>query len=213
MSRTDIDSTNVANASTSGSYLATFVELILDGDATHTALNALDPNRLRLTDLYNDVDFTPSGDTTDRRFHAAGHLLGLGSLTNNLDVKQNDIEINLTGLDQAVIGYITQSNFIGSPVTIYRGYFDEASGAMFTDPYIVWRGIANDYATNYLGQLGMPNKVGISLNCRNLLVSLFDSTQGRFTSNKSFEQHTAGDKSMEFTATLTSFNPHFGKED
>lgn len=213
MSRTDIDSANSAAASASGSYLATFIELVLDGDAAHTAIDVLDPARLRLSDLYNSIDFTPAGDTTDRRFHPSGHLLGLGSIANNLDVKQSDIEINLTGLDQTIIGHITQANFIGSPITIYRGYYNEDTGAMIADPYIVWRGIANDYATNYLGELGMPNKVGITLNCRNLLVALFDASNGRFTSTSSFSKHTPSDVSMEFTATLTSFNPSFGKED
>ena len=55
-------------------------------------------------------------------------------------------------------------------------------------------------------------KIKISLESKNILGTILDSTNGRFTSDSSFKKTSAGDRSMEFVSAMATFNPKFGQE-
>ena len=203
----DIGDSEIAQAQQlTGTYLVDFAEMIIDSDS--------EDFQLRFSTLYRNVSFE-TFDGTDQTFTAAGHLLSIGSLSESLDAKQNSIDVTLSGLDPFVVQHITSSDppFLGSPVNLYRGFWSEEEGRLIGKPYVLWRGVANDYATGYAGDLGQNNEVQVVVSCKNLLVSILDSVNGRYTSVPSFQQENPNDQSMSFVASLTSFNPQFGKED
>ena len=160
---------------------------------------------------------------------------------------------------------IVDTPFLGSQVTIRRGYWNDNAGTLADEPFVLWRGIANDYVTSYGGALGTENEVTIQVSCKNRLISILEAENGRYTSPASFRRvdqafrdfailtaYNGGeylrqasdntfyvvntniysdnrlttsqllgngtitrvrvDNSMEFVASLTSFNPVFGAE-
>ena len=128
-------------------------------------------------------------------------------------MKQNTINVSLSGLDASLISQIAGEAFLGSPINLYRGYLNVDTGALLGVPYVVWRGIANDYSTVYTNNPGQENTVTINVSCKNLIVSILESENGRFTSVPAFQRINSNDQSMEFVSQMASFNPQFGKED
>lgn len=183
-----------------GSYGVDFVEMIIADDAV-----------LRFSTLYRDVTFT-TFDGNDTEFQAAGHLLNLSDIKDEIDVRQNSINISLSGLHPGLISEITRQDFFGSPINIYRGYWNEATGQLVDTPFLVWRGIANNYSTAFEGNLGQENSLTVTVVAKNLVVAILDTTNGRYTSVASFQSYDPTDRSMDYVANLTSFNPNFGRE-
>lgn len=200
--RIDIDSDNLRAAQSNGAYQVDFAEMIIDSN--DSAL------QLRFSTLYQDTSFN-NFDDTEVTFNAGGHLLSISTLADNLDAKQNTIDVVLSGLDSTVIGQIDGTTpVIGSPVNLYRGYWNEDTGELISKPFLLWRGIANDFSVAYMGSLGQENTVQITLACKSLLAALLESENGRYTSQEQFLDEN--DYSMEFVASLTSFNPQFGRD-
>lgn len=198
----DIGAANIGAVNQqTGSYGVDFVEMILEDGAA-----------LRFSSLYRDVSFN-NFDDSDVTFQAAGHLLNLSDIKDELDVRQNSINISLSGLNPTLIASITEEGFFGSHINIYRGYWNENTGALYADPFLVWRGIANNYATSFGGNLGQDNSLTVTVSAKNLVIAILDSNNGRYTSVSSFQSDTSGDRSMDFVANLTSFNPNFGREE
>ena len=197
----DIGTVNLAEAAANGSYEVLFAEMVIG-----------DTDIIRLSTLFQPVTFMTQ-DNTSQTFEGAGHLLNVSAVNDSIDVKQTSVNLTLTALDSVVINQVTNTPFLGSEVTVYRGYWDEEAGALAARPYILWRGIVNDYAAGFGGQLGQDNRASITVTCKNLIVSILEQQAGRFTSVSSFQEFNPNDMSMEFVSQMASFNPQFGKED
>jgi len=197
----DIGSLNLSAAQAARSYPVDFVKLIIDPN---------DPsNQLRLTTLYFDVDITEPDTNTSQTYNGAGHLLGVSSMRETQEAKQISVDVTLSGLDPTVTSYITDTRFIGAPITIYRGFFDDTAGGMVADPFLLWDGLANDYSLSFAHDFGADaddQEVAITVSCQSMLTSILETQNGRYTSPQT-------SNFFEFTPSLVSFNPQFGAED
>lgn len=193
-----LNPSNLTAAQTPGSNIRVdFAEMIISST-----------DSLRLSTHYTDLTFDSN------TYVAAGHLLVISQISDTVDVKQNSINVSLSGLDQTIIGQIAGADvrFLGSPITLYRGYVSGTTGALVADPFVVWRGIVNDYSTAYGGNIGQENTVIINVACKNEVVAIVETNTGRYTSQASFQDFNSTDRSMEFVPTLTDFNPRFGAD-
>lgn len=186
----NISAANLAAAAGIGSYAVDFVEIDVNPE--------IETEILRLSTLYRDVEF--GGNT----YLGSGHLLTIGAIDESLDVKQNSINVTLAGLDPSIIALISNTPFLGSAVTISRGYWDDTLGRLVDTPFTLWRGIANDYTTSYGGDTGQENSVAIMVSCKNLMISILEAENGRFTSPASFRRV---DQAFTDFALNTAYSP------
>lgn len=171
-------------------------------------INTTDPSRtLRFHTGYNDI--TVGSEV----YTAAGNLLGISPVEEQINVRQNNIDVLMSGLDASFISIIESENIIGSRIEILAGYLNQNTGQLVAPPYISWIGLANDYAVEYKPEdLNNSNTIVIKLSCRNIITAILETVNGRFTSKESFQRNSPDDLSMAFTPDLTRFNPRFGED-
>ncbi len=151
-------------------------------------------------------DITVDGNV----YTAAGHLLGIAPIDETQDVLTNSIDIQLSGIDDAVVAAINANQPLGSKVFIYRGLWDIDAGALVTDPYERWSGVIISHATSISSE--RTGTVTVSVSCKNLVEVLLNGVNGRFTSEPSFQQEVPTDRSMEFVDGVSKFMPNFGAD-
>lgn len=156
-------------------------------------------------------------DSNYRTFYPGAGVLNLTAVEETKDVKTNQITIELNGVPNTIIPVLKNYNGIGGIVTIWQGWMNddsdlvnEATEFPYTGVYIKWKGVIYSHSINEENQ--EFGKIKISLECKNILGTILDSTNGRFTSDSSFKKTSAGDRSMEFVSAMATFNPKFGQE-
>ncbi len=156
-------------------------------------------------------------DSNYQTFYPGAGVLNLTAVEETKDVKTNQITIELNGVPNTIIPVLKNYNGIGGIVTIWQGWMDDDSDSVnetteypYTGVYIKWKGVIYSHSINEENQ--EFGKIKISLECKNILGTILDSTNGRFTSDSSFKKTSAGDRSMEFVSAMATFNPKFGQE-
>ncbi|MAJ22783.1 MAG: hypothetical protein CBC24_02870 [Candidatus Pelagibacter sp. TMED64] len=156
-------------------------------------------------------------DSNYRTFYPGAGVLNLTAVEETKDVKTNQITIELNGVPNTIIPVLKNYNGIGGIVTIWQGWMNDDSDSVnestdypYTGVYIKWKGVIYSHSVNEENQ--EFGKIKISLECKNILGTILDSTNGRFTSDSSFKKTSAGDRSMEFVSAMATFNPKFGQE-
>lgn len=156
-------------------------------------------------------------DSNYQTFYPGAGVLNLTAVEETKDVKTNQITIELNGVPNTIIPVLKNYNGIGGIVTIWQGWMDDDSDSVnettefpYTGVYIKWKGVIYSHSVNEENQ--EFGKIKISLECKNILGTILDSTNGRFTSDSSFKKTSAGDRSMEFVSAMATFNPKFGQE-
>ncbi|QLF88459.1 hypothetical protein Kolga_gp13 [Pelagibacter phage Kolga EXVC016S] len=156
-------------------------------------------------------------DSNYRTFYPGAGVLNLTAVEETKDVKTNQITIELNGVPNTIIPVLKNYNGIGGIVTIWQGWMNDDSDLVnestdypYTGVYIKWKGVIYSHSVNEENQ--EFGKIKISLECKNILGTILDSTNGRFTSDSSFKKTSAGDRSMEFVSAMATFNPKFGQE-
>jgi len=156
-------------------------------------------------------------DSNYHTFYPGAGVLNLTAVEETKDVKTNQITIELNGVPNTIIPVLKNYNGIGGIVTIWQGWMDDDSNSVneateypYTGVYIKWKGVIYSHSINEENQ--EFGKIKISLECKNILGTILDSTNGRFTSDSSFKKTSAGDRSMEFVSAMATFNPKFGQE-
>lgn len=196
MART-ISTANLNAIAANGYYPINLVKIIVDPD--------VDSSNLYLSSAYRDITY--DGNTYD----AAGHLLGVTTVQEDRDIRTNAVTLRISGLAPAIINDLSGDNVIGSAVTIYRGYVNQAVNAstyLVDDPYERWSGIVNNFTGTATTE--SDGTITLQVECKGLIEALFNTNSGRFTNNSSFQQFNSTDRSMEFIPSLTSWNPRFG---
>lgn len=185
--------------STNG-YPIQFVEIQPDSNPKNT---------LYLNTSYRPLDY--NGNT----YYPAAGVLSLTAVEETKDVKTNEVTIQLTGLPNTIIPVLKEYDGIGGIVTIYQGWMDDQDESLtnenpYTGQFLKWKGVIYSHSVEEENQeLG---QVKINLECKNILGTILGSTHGRFTSDSSFKRTSNNDRSMEFVASMSTFNPKFGKE-
>ena len=139
------------------------------------------------------------------------NILSLSPVEETKDVKTNAITIRLNGIPNTIIAALENVNAIGGIVTIYQAFWNEDAGEIQGQVYQKWQGIINSHSVDE--ENTKSGNVNISVECKNIVGAILNTSSGRFTSDASFKEHNNNDASMEFVASMVDFNPRFGAED
>ena len=146
------------------------------------------------------------------RYFATGSFLGFGDISDELEIKNNSLDISLSGVDPSFTAIFLQNNVEGSLVQVSRGYYDEAIGNIVAAPEPRWAGRVNNASIQDDYNFTDEDKIVISVQCKSLFESLFKRQSGRYTSLQGFQKLDSDDLSMEFMASIALFTPSFGKD-
>jgi len=217
-----LNSNNVTASQSMTPWVVDLVRIVLD--STAAAEGGDSDMVIRLTNHYHDLEVSEldpqplaadvaNPNTVSGTYVAAGEFLGFGSVSDDLEIKGNSLDLSLSGVDYTFVEKFLDNTVEGSLVEVKRGFYDESTGALVAPPELRWSGrvnnssIQDDY--NYVDQ----DKVTISVSCKSLFETIFKKQSGRNTSLNGFQSINAGDLSMEFVASIANFSPSFGKED
>ena len=157
---------------------------------------------IRYTNLFHEVTY--NGDV----YSPVGAFLSISSIRDDIDARDDDITITLSGVTAGIIGLILNFKIPGSTVKMYRGFYDENVGALVEDPYVVWEGIASSWGVEDDETFTSEDAVVVTIQCRSTIESLLGRRNGLFTSVPSVQRYynveTAGyiDRSFDFVAGL-----------
>ena len=204
MARSDISALNLAAAAKQPYYPLEFVEIIIDpDDAT---------KQLRLTNHWHNITTIGEFNNSTYTYTAAGELMGIGDIQDNLAMKDNSINMSLSGVPASLRAIILGNVLEGSEVNILRGYYDEDTGNIVDTPFHLWSGQISSFGINDSRKFDEEDTITITASCTSELDSLLDRVSGRNTSLAGFQEHTPNDMSMEFMESLVNFAPEFGKD-
>ena len=199
-----LNALNLAQAQSEVPWPVDFVKITFNEDNTADSI-------LRLCNHYHDIVFSENG--SDETYVATGQFLGFGDISDELEIKNNSLDISLSGVGGTFTSVFVQNNVEGSLVEVSRGYYDEAIGNIVATPEQRWAGRVNNASIQDDYNFTDEDKIIISVQCKSLFESLFKRQSGRYTSLQGFQKFNSGDQSMEFMASIALFTPSFGKED
>ena len=199
-----LNALNLAQAQSEVPWPIDFVKMTFDDDNTADSI-------LRLCNHHHDIVFSENG--SDETYVATGQFLGFGDISDELEIKNNSLDISLSGVGGTFTSVFVQNNVEGSLVEVSRGYYDESTGNIVAPPEPRWAGRVNNASIQDDYNFTDEDRIIISVQCKSLFESLFKRQSGRYTSLQGFQKFNSGDRSMEFMASIALFTPSFGKED
>ena len=195
MART-IDSVTLAETQNTKTYPIQLIKFQVTSDNADSLF--LNTGYTNIT--YNNDTYIPGSN-----------ILSLSPVEETKDVKTNAITIRLNGIPNTIIAALENVNAIGGIVTIYQAFWNEDAGEIQGQVYQKWQGIINSHSVDE--ENTKSGNVNISVECKNIVGAILNTSSGRFTSDASFKEHNNNDASMEFVASMVDFNPRFGAED
>ena len=166
---------------------------------------------IRYTNLFHEVTF--QGNV----YSPVGAFLSISAVRDDIDARDDDVTITLSGVTAGIIGLILNYKIPGSSIKMYRGFYDENVGALVEDPYIVWEGIASSWSVEDDETFTSEDAVVVFIQCRSTIESLLGRRNGLFTSVPSVQRYyndeSAGyiDRSFDFVAGLIDKDIQFGR--
>lgn len=126
-----------------------------------------------------------------------GGLLGVGDVTETVELVQQSVSVSLTGVDQTYIALLLTEDYLDRPLRIYRGFIDDA-GAVVVDPCLMFEGgmdnpvIEEDPSsgTCVVGLEAVSAQVGKG------------RLPGRHTNHEEQQFYFPGDKAFEFVSAI-----------
>lgn len=156
-------------------------------------------------------DHNNSYTINSEEYTALGNLLSVSTSSNELRPSGNSVTISLSGVPNSSIAEIVNSKIKSSPVIIYRGFFDAATGTLIGDVQGRFRGFVNNYSLNEdysLDDRASTNT--LSLECA-LTISLLERKYaGRQTNPESMKAYYDTDVSFDRVPTLENTTFNFG---
>lgn len=151
---------------------------------------------LRISNHNSDFAITEP-DSISYTYSPLGLMLSVSEFTNELKPSTNDVNISLSGIDQAnltgIMDYFNrtsygQNSLKGSEVVIRRVFFDSTTGVKLNiagNPSIRFQGYVSNYSfTDEFNQFTQTTSTTIALSCTNIVSVLNNKLNGRKT-NKS----------------------------
>jgi hypothetical protein len=181
-----------------------FVRLQIDEYRT-TASSGYTSQVLRFSDYdtaktINSEVYTPLGE-----------LLGVTQSTSELRPTENPVTITISGVPTDNINEIVHSKIKGAPITIYRGYFDVATGTQIGDYGGRFIGSVNNYSIQE--EWDVESRTAshlLMLECSSSVGILANKIAGRKTNPQSEQKFYATDTSMDRVPTLKGTKFNFG---
>ncbi len=163
----------------------------------------------RISDHYTNL--TIGTDT----YLPNGNLLSIDAITNDVETKNDSIEVGLSGIDSVFRKDVLAADSIGGTVSIYRGLINSTTGGFVAAPIKVYEGfiysigIVEDVPESLPTAVFGQSTFTIAAEIRSTTFRLQESP-GRFTNDESQKQVDNTDKSMEYVAQLNGVNIRFG---
>ena len=199
-----LNALNLAAAQSEVPWVIDFVKITFDNKGTANSI-------LRVCNAHHDIQVT-EGDSVTYDYLATGQFLGFGDISDELEIKNNSLDLSLSGVGGTFTPTFVQSNAEGSLVEVSRGYYDEATGTVVATPEPRWAGRINNASIQDDYNFTDEDKIIVSVSCKSLFETLFKRQSGRYTSLQGFQKFNSADLSMEFMASIALFTPSFGKE-
>ncbi len=162
--------------------------------------------------LFSDLNRTVTFNGDD--YIGTGQLMSLTSTSSELRQSSSEVTITLSGIPNSAINEIVTSSVKGSPIKIYRAFFDVITEELLVleaNPMLRYRGYINNYSLNEEYNVDARNATNtIQLICASALDQLNMKMSGRKTNPGSFQKYLATDKSMSRVPNLENATFDFG---
>lgn len=190
------------------SYQAIKTSLFVRFDVAEYRTNSSDPYVSQiLTFSDHDAIVTINGET----YTPVGKLLGVTSSRSELRPSGSDVTITLSGIPDTSIAEIVHSKIKGSPVKIYRGYFNASTGAQINSFVGRFIGSINNYSLQE--EFDVYERTAsntIVIECNSTVETLSNKVAGRRTNEQSMKSFYPTDTSMDRVSSLQGSNFDFG---
>jgi len=180
-----------------------FVRLQIDQYRTNSS-SAYTPEVLTFSDY--DTEVVINGET----YTPAGKLLEVTQSTRELRPTNNPVTITISAVPTDAINEIIFSKIKGSPVSIYRGYFDSLGNQIgdFTGRFI---GSVNNYSIQEEHDVSSRSASHVVLlECNSTVGVLEQKLSGRKTNPQSNKRFFPNDTSMDRVPALKGSKFNFG---
>ena len=202
-----LNALNLTAAQSEVPWIIDFVKITFNNDGDSNSI-------LRICNHHHDIEVTEviNRVSTDFTYLATGQFLGFGDISDELEIKNNSLDLSLSGVRGDFTAIFVQNNVEGSLVEVSRGYYDESTGNIVAPPEPRWAGRVNNASIQDDYNYTDEDKIIISVSCKSLFETLFKRQSGRYTSLQGFQKFNSADLSMEFMASIALFTPSFGKD-
>lgn len=143
-----------------------------------------------------------------------GRLLSITESSSDIRATPNELSITLSGVPTTSIPEIIYSRIKGSPVEIWRVFFDSDTGAQLNitgNPAGRFQGIVNNYSIEDTAEpSNLSGTVSITLACSSSLDTLSNKVSGRRTNPTDQKKFYPLDQSMDRVPNLENSNFNFG---
>lgn len=152
-------------------------------------------------------DYTLDGEV----YQNINNLLGVTDSRSELRPSSASVNITISGIPNSAIAEILHSKIKGSPVSIFRGYFDIATGNQIGDIQGRFRGFVNNYALEEQFDVDARTATNtIDIECASTIDVLQNKQAGRKTNPQSHKQFYPNDESMKRVPNLENSTFNFG---
>jgi len=194
--------------STTNIKIAEFISLTVT--PVNTGVNTATSVTLNMTTSYRKETVTVNtytGAPSTITFEALGGLLAVGEYHRDLQSSSNDTSISLDGISPTMyqggamtgIGLVLNYNIKGSPLTLWRGFYDEYGNLLnYTDANGNTRQLIQRFygvvTTFTITENSEDNNkyYSVVLNCSSIKTVLSNNTKGRRTNHDDFLNQTLG---------------------
>ena len=187
-----VNSANKTQAESSNQYPVDFVEIIINNTTT-----------VRYSNWHGDITFNSN------TYIAAGNFLSFSGTSEDLRIKDNPLNITLSGVVRTFLNSFLTNTIEGSKVTVYRGWIG-TTGSLVATPDERWGGFISASNVQDVYGYSEDDTITLTIECRSLLETILNRKNGRFTSVESFQMTNANDQSMEFVAEMNTKEFLFG---
>jgi hypothetical protein len=142
-----------------------------------------------------------------------GNLLNVTASVNELRPTGNEVTISISGIPNVNIAEILYSKIKGSPVTIYRGYFDVNTNNIIEALQFRYKGIVNNYSLEEeYDVLEKEASNTVQFECLSRVDILGNKIAGRRTNPESMQKYYPTDTSFNNIPSLKNRSFDFGAE-
>lgn len=140
-----------------------------------------------------------------------GNFINISSSKSELRATSDNLTITIAGIPIGSVKEIINSKIKSSPVTVYRGYFDNSTNALIGTIQGKFKGIINNYSL--IEELDFDTRSGtasIQLECTSNIEILGNKVSGRKTNPISMKKFYNTDSSFDRVPTLENTTFDFG---
>jgi len=183
-----------------------FVKVEIDQYRT-TAGGSYTSTVLKFSDNRNSFDI--DGES----YVGLGNLMNVTNSSSELRVSSGELTIVISGIPDSSIAEIIHSRIKGSPVTVYRAFFNPVTGGTIpiTGPFGRFVGFVNNYSLQEDYDVDSRTATNtLALICNSSVDVLQNKISGRRTNPRSQKAFYPSDLSMDRVPTLKNATFDFG---